>query len=95
MLVTGVADALLRREAPEAPLADLELAHDRMLIASIRGLSQQVADDAKAGGPDHLQIDPDTAVNEYTWAAALRQAGRQHTAPEHRATSTGSAQHRA
>ncbi len=75
LLVTGVADALLRREAPEAPLADLELAHERMLIASIRGLSQQVADEAQAGGPTHLQIDPDTAVNEHTWAAALRSAG--------------------
>ena len=28
LLLTGVADALLQREAPEAPLADLELAHD-------------------------------------------------------------------
>jgi acetoin utilization deacetylase AcuC-like enzyme len=75
LLVTGVADALLRREAPEAPLADLELAHDRMLIASIRGLSQQAADEFKAGGSGHLQIDPDTAINEFTWAAALRAAG--------------------
>ncbi len=75
LLLTGVADALLAREAPEAPLADLELAHDRMLIASIRGLSQQVAEEQMAGGPEHLQIDPDTAVNQHTWAAALRAAG--------------------
>jgi acetoin utilization deacetylase AcuC-like enzyme len=75
LLLTGVADALLQRQAPEAPLADLELAHERMFIASIRGLAEQVAEEVLAGGPDHLQIDPDTAVNAHTWAAALRSAG--------------------
>lgn len=75
LLLTGVADALLRQEAPEAPLADLELAHDRMLVASIRGLCEQVAEESRAGGPGHLQVDPDTAVNVHTWAAALRAAG--------------------
>ncbi len=75
LLLTGVADALLQRQAPEAPLADLELAHDRMFVASIRGLSEQVAEEQLAGGPDHLQIDPDTAVNASTWSAALRSAG--------------------
>ncbi len=75
LLLTGVADALLQRQAPEAPVADLELAHDRMLVASIRGLSEQVAEEQMAGGPAHLQIDPDTSLNQYTWAAALRAAG--------------------
>ena len=75
LLLTGVADALLQRQAPEAPLADLELAHDRLFIASIRGLSEQVAEEQLAGGPDHLAIDPDTSVNAHTWAAALRSAG--------------------
>ena len=75
LLLTGVADVLIQREAPEAPMAELELAHDRMLMASIRGLSAQVAEEQLAGGPDHLQIDPDTAVNRYTWSAALRAAG--------------------
>lgn len=75
LLLTGVADVLIQREAPEAPMAELELAHDRMLMASIRGLSAQAAEEQLAGGPDHLQIDPDTAVNRYTWSASLRAAG--------------------
>lgn len=75
LLLTGVADVLVQREAPEAPMAELELAHDRMLMASIRGLSARVADELLAGGPGHLQLDPDTAVNRHTWSAALRAAG--------------------
>ncbi len=75
LLVTGVGDALDRREAPLASLADLELAHGRMLIAAIRGLSDQLADDMLAGGPAYAQIDPDTALNVHTWNAALRAAG--------------------
>ena len=38
LLVSGVGDALERREAPTAPLADIELAHGRMFMASLRGL---------------------------------------------------------
>ena len=75
LLITGVADALQRREAPLAALGDIELAHDRMLIAALRGLSEQLADDIKAGGPPYAQLDPDTAMNTHTWNAALRAAG--------------------
>lgn len=75
LLISGVGDALDRREAPPAPLGDIELAHDRMLVAAIRGLSDQLADDIKAGGPAHAQIDPDTLLNVHTWSAALRAAG--------------------
>ena len=75
LLATGVADALQRREAPLAAIGDIELAHDRMLVAAIRGLSDQLADDILAGGPVHVQIDPDTALNIHTWNAALRAAG--------------------
>ena len=75
LLITGVADALQRREAPLAALGDIELAHDRMLIAALRGLSEQLADDIKAGGPAYAQLDPDTAMNTHTWNAALRAAG--------------------
>ena len=39
LLISGVADALERREAPLAPLGDIELAHDRMHVAAMRGLS--------------------------------------------------------
>ena len=66
LLATGVADALDQREAPLAPLGDIELAHDRMMVAAIRGLSDRLADDVKAGGPSHAQIDPDTALNVHS-----------------------------
>ena len=75
LLITGVGDALDRRDAPLAPLADLELAHGRMMIAALRGLSDQLADEILAGGPSHAQIDPDTSMNVSTWDAALRAAG--------------------
>ncbi len=75
LLISGVGDALERREAPEAAIADIELAHDRMLVAAIRGLSDKLADDVLAGGPAYAQIDPDTSLNVYTWNAALRAAG--------------------
>jgi len=75
LLVSGLADLLDRRQAPLAPIGDIELAHDRMLVAAIRGLSDQLADDILAGGPSHVQIDPDTSLNVHTWQAALRAAG--------------------
>ncbi|MBH1958402.1 MAG: histone deacetylase family protein [Burkholderiales bacterium] len=75
LLVTGVKDALDPQEAPLAAIGDIELAHDRMLVAAIRGLSDQLADDIRAGGPAYVQIDPDTALNVHTWNAALRAAG--------------------
>lgn len=75
LLITGVGDALERREAPEAALGDIELAHDRMYIASLRGLSAGLVEDIAAGGPDHVQIDPDTSMNVHTWSAALHAAG--------------------
>ena len=72
---SDVRDLLDRREAPLAAMGDIELAHDRMLVAAIRGLSDQLANDMLAGGPSHAQIDPDTALNVHTWNAALRAAG--------------------
>jgi len=75
LLVTGVGDALDRREAPPASLTDIELAHTRMHIASLRGLSADLADEIAAGGPTHSQIDPDTSMNIHTWDAALGGAG--------------------
>ena len=75
LLISGLAHALDRREAPSAPLADLELAHDRLHVAALRGLSDNLRDDIAAGGPTHAQVDPDTALNVSTWDAALRAAG--------------------
>ena len=75
LLATGVKDALDVREAPLASIAEIELAHDRMMVASIHGLSEQLADDIEAGGPRYAQIDPDTALNAHTWNAVLRASG--------------------
>ena len=75
LLISGVGDALDRREAPIAPLGDIELAHGRMHVASLRGLSDVLKEDINAGGPSHSQVDPDTSLNVHTWDAALRAAG--------------------
>ncbi|MFM1906534.1 MAG: hypothetical protein RLZZ591_211 [Pseudomonadota bacterium] len=75
LLISGVGDALERLVAPQAPLVDIELAHGRMHIAALRGLNDQLQDDIKAGGPSHIQLDPDTSINAHTWNAALRAAG--------------------
>jgi hypothetical protein len=74
-LATGVKDALDCREAPVAPIGDIELAHDRMMVAGLRGLSARLQDDINAGGPAYIQIDPDTTMNVHTWDAAMRAAG--------------------
>ncbi|KAF5296223.1 hypothetical protein FQA39_LY19305 [Lamprigera yunnana] len=75
LLMTGVADALDRRDAPRAMASDLELAHERLHIAAIRGLSEMAGDNQAVGGPDTLMIDTDTSVNVHTWNAALRASG--------------------
>ena len=75
LLISGVGDALDRRVAPMAPLVDIELAHGRMHVASLRGLSDVLKEDMEAGGPSHSQVDPDTSLNVHTWDAALRAAG--------------------
>ena len=75
LLISGVGDALDRREAPPAAIADLELAHGRMYVASLRGLTDSLRDEISAGGPSHAQIDPDTSLNIHTWDAALHAAG--------------------
>jgi acetoin utilization deacetylase AcuC-like enzyme len=76
LLATGVKDALDAREAPLAALGDIELAHDRMMVAALRGLSEELADDIRGGRRQaYAQIDPDTALNVHTWNAALRAAG--------------------
>jgi acetoin utilization deacetylase AcuC-like enzyme len=75
LLATGVADALDRREAPIASLGDVELGHDRMMVAAMRGISERLEEEIDAGGPRYAQIDPDTALNVHSWNAALRAVG--------------------
>lgn len=75
LLITGLRDALQRFEAPLASLDEVELAHGRMHIASLRGLSDTLRDDMAAGGPGHAYLDPDTSMNARSWDAILRGAG--------------------
>jgi len=75
LIASGVADALQLHEAPEAAERDLVRAHDRLLLASVQALCQQVADGSETGGPARLAIDADTSVNAFTWQAAVRAAG--------------------
>ncbi len=75
LLAAGVSAALERREAPEASVNDIELAHSRMHVAAVRGLGQQLEEHIAAGGRAYAQIDPDTLMNPHTWSAALHAAG--------------------
>lgn len=75
LLMSGLDVGLTPMEAPEAPLADIELAHDRMYVAALRGLSERLVEEQAAGGPAYAHLDADTAINAHTWQAALRSAG--------------------
>ena len=75
LLLSGVDMALQRREPAPAALADIELAHTRQHVATLRGLTDMLRDDQQAGGPSHTSLDPDTSINAHTWDAALRSAG--------------------
>ena len=75
LLMSGLDLGLTPLEAPEAPLADIELAHDRMYVAALRGMSDRLIEEQSAGGPAYAHLDADTALNAHTWRAALRSAG--------------------
>ncbi len=75
LLISGVGDALDRREAPQATVPQLELAHERLHVAAMRGLSADLREQQDAGGAELIHVDPDTAMNRFTWQAALRAAG--------------------
>jgi acetoin utilization deacetylase AcuC-like enzyme len=82
LLISGLDMALTRLEAPPAALADIELAHGRMHVAALRGLTDVLLQDLAAGGPSHTPVDPDTMINAHTWDAALRSAGAAITATD-------------
>lgn len=75
LLISGVFDALERLDSPPASYGDIELAHDRMYIAAMRGLTDRLIEEKEAGGPEYAQIDTDTSINAYTFDAARRSAG--------------------
>ena len=74
-LMTGLDIGLENIQVGPAAISDLELAHAKMYIASLRGLSDQLLDDITAGGPSYAQVDPDTSMNSHTWSAILHAAG--------------------
>lgn len=75
MLSSRLLDVVERREAPLASPDVLELAHDRMHVAAVRGLAEEVTEEENAGGDGLVFIDPDTAMNRHTWNAVMRAAG--------------------
>ena len=75
LLATGLLYLLVQPEVPLASVSDLELAHSRMHVASVQGLRDRIESEEMAGGPSHFYIDPDTAMNAFSWDAALRAAG--------------------
>ncbi len=75
LLMTGVLDGLERIDAPQAALSDVELAHDRLHVAALRGLTDRLIEEQAAGGPAYTQLDTDTSINAYTFTAALHAAG--------------------
>jgi acetoin utilization deacetylase AcuC-like enzyme len=75
LLAAGIRDFLEEREAPEASLGDLELAHTRMHVMALRGMAEGLPEQINAGGGNYARIDPDTTMNVHTWGAALRAAG--------------------
>jgi acetoin utilization deacetylase AcuC-like enzyme len=75
LLISGVADALDRREAPLAKTEDLELAHSAAHVESLRELGERVAQKAIEGGRVYGRVDGDTSMNASTWDAIRRGAG--------------------
>lgn len=75
LIASGLNDVLARCDVPLASLDEIQLAHGRMHVASLRGLSDALRDDLDAGGPRYAQIDPDTVMNVSSWDAILRGAG--------------------
>jgi len=75
LLVTGVGDALERRDAPMATVDNIILAHARRHVESIDELRTRLASHIAAGGRGYAQIDPDTSLNGSSWDATMRASG--------------------
>ncbi len=67
LIAAGLMDWLTHYDAPEATLAQLSHAHDRVHIETLRARAPT--------GDLRAHIDPDTYMNAYTWDGALRAAG--------------------
>src|SRR5579864_4615713 len=72
LLASGVGDALVRGEVPLATAEQLLRAHTEEHVDHLRDLTQRLTDAISAGGPEHMSVDPDTAINTHTLLAARR-----------------------
>ncbi len=75
LLVSGVGDALERREMPLATMEQIRRAHTEKHVDYLQALGYRLIEDAPSGGPDHAMVDPDTVFGPYTMLAARRAAG--------------------
>ena len=75
LLVSGVLDALERREAPTCSLEQAMLAHDAAYVERMDRLNREMQAHIASGLEARLQIDPDTALTQHSWAAVMRSAG--------------------
>lgn len=66
LIAVGLAPHLTQIDAPRAPLAALERAHDADYIKRIQ---------SRIPRQGYARLDPDTALNSASWEAALRAAG--------------------
>ena len=70
LISTGLNLALEMRDAPEAKLADVALAHESRYVDELRELLSQVLQSGESRA-----IDPDTTAGPGTWKSVLRAAG--------------------
>ena len=70
LIASGLAPYLEYREAPVAALTELARVHQASVIARVRDHVPK-PDAAQS----YFSLDPDTALNAYSWQAALRAAG--------------------
>jgi len=66
LLLRGVTDYMDTIEAPEATLEQIARAHEVRFLLELQAASPQ---------DGYAQVDPDTAMNPYTWKAMLHAAG--------------------
>lgn len=66
LLMRGLLDLMAQYDAPAATEEQLERAHTARHVAELR---------AAAPSEGYVQLDPDTAMNAFTWGAALHAAG--------------------
>ena len=75
LLVSGVDQGLIEHEAPLAKEEDILLAHDPRLVEAVGDLNREIQNEAAQGGRALMHIDPDTAMCEHSYNAAMRAVG--------------------